>query len=178
MLKRAWHNLGPVAGLLALFIAMGGPTWAAQMINGKNIKAGTVTHPDHRGHHDHEEAVLRPVVDRRDPSLELSPALGDTRGGDDLGGDRRESAERELSPAGVDGAGELCLDVDGLDRGRRPVIRMCRDWTERRDHVAGAFGALLATHALEHGWVLRRQGSRGLTVTDLGRRAVEELARG
>ncbi|KQW47012.1 hypothetical protein ASC77_17660 [Nocardioides sp. Root1257] len=43
MLKRTSHHLALVIALLALFIAMGGPAWAAQKINGASIKKSTVT---------------------------------------------------------------------------------------------------------------------------------------
>jgi hypothetical protein len=43
MITRVWKNLGHVAGMLALFIALGGPAWAATMINGASIKPSSVT---------------------------------------------------------------------------------------------------------------------------------------
>src|SRR5262245_41177631 len=43
MLKRLWANFGQVAGLLALFIALGGPAEAANLINGAKIKASSIT---------------------------------------------------------------------------------------------------------------------------------------
>ncbi len=43
MIRRVWNQIGPVAGLLALFLALGGPAWASSMINGATIKPSTVT---------------------------------------------------------------------------------------------------------------------------------------
>jgi hypothetical protein len=43
MVARVWKHVGPVAGLLALFIALGGPAWAASTINGARIKSSSVT---------------------------------------------------------------------------------------------------------------------------------------
>ena len=43
MIKRVWSNVGPVAGLLGLFVALGGPAWAANMISGARIKPSSVT---------------------------------------------------------------------------------------------------------------------------------------
>ncbi|NYI92842.1 DNA-binding transcriptional ArsR family regulator [Amycolatopsis endophytica] len=40
--------------------------------------------------------------------------------------------------------------------GRRPLLRACLDWTERRDHLGGALPAALFTHGVEQGWFLRR----------------------
>ncbi|MEU8972010.1 winged helix-turn-helix domain-containing protein [Streptomyces monashensis] len=57
---------------------------------------------------------------------------------------------------------------------RRPLVRACLDWTERRPHLAGAVGAALCGHALTVGWVTRIGTSRALTVTAAGRRAFHD----
>lgn len=57
---------------------------------------------------------------------------------------------------------------------RRPPVRSCLDWTERRPHLAGSAGAALCSHALKAGWVRRIAGSRAVTVTDAGRGALRE----
>lgn len=80
------------------------------------------------------------------------------------------SADRlQLGPR----AGAVCrrLDVDlaALGRQRRPVVRTCIDWTERREHVAGALGAAIASAGFERGWFVRRPGSRAIRITDRGR---------
>ncbi|MFF9723614.1 ArsR/SmtB family transcription factor [Streptomyces gardneri] len=54
---------------------------------------------------------------------------------------------------------------------RRPLVRACLDWTERRPHLAGAVGAALCDHALTTGWLVRIGTTRALTVTPAGRRA-------
>ncbi len=52
---------------------------------------------------------------------------------------------------------------------RRPLVRFCLDWTERRAHLAGWLGAALCAQ-LEEKHVLRRlEGSRALAVTAAGR---------
>ncbi|MDQ6715403.1 MAG: helix-turn-helix domain-containing protein [Actinomycetota bacterium] len=68
------------------------------------------------------------------------------------------------------------LDLDApAPHTRRPVLRPCRDWTERHEHIAGRLGAQLATVALSRDWVARRRGSRGLTVTAAGQAAFQRL---
>jgi DNA-binding transcriptional ArsR family regulator len=57
---------------------------------------------------------------------------------------------------------------------RRPAVRSCLDWTERRPHLAGAVGAALCGHALGAGWVSRIGTTRAVTVTPAGRRAFRD----
>ena len=73
----------------------------------------------------------------------------------------------------------------GLDEGiaaagssRRPVLRGCLDWTERRPHVAGRLGAHVLERLIVEGWVERRRGDRSLRVTEEGARGFAELAPG
>ncbi|WP_033294577.1 ArsR/SmtB family transcription factor [Amycolatopsis jejuensis] len=40
-------------------------------------------------------------------------------------------------------------------RSRRPLLRDCLDWTERRDHLAGAVPAALLERAVAAGWLTR-----------------------
>ncbi|GAB3152108.1 ArsR/SmtB family transcription factor [Amycolatopsis sp. NPDC004378] len=46
---------------------------------------------------------------------------------------------------------------------RRPLLRDCLDWTERRDHLAGAVPAALLERAVDAGWV-GRDGHRAVKV--------------
>ena len=59
------------------------------------------------------------------------------------------------------------IDVAALPS-RRPLVRACSDWTERRPHVAGALGAALLDVLLERRWVVRRPDGRALNVTREG----------
>jgi hypothetical protein len=58
---------------------------------------------------------------------------------------------------------------------RRPPVRACLDWTERRPHLGGAVGAALCDHALTAGWLTRIGTTRALAVTPAGRRAWQHL---
>ncbi|RKR87827.1 ArsR family transcriptional regulator [Micromonospora pisi] len=58
--------------------------------------------------------------------------------------------------------------------GRRPVVRSCLDWTERRPHLAGAVGAALCRYAFDAGWITRIGTSRAVALTGLGRDALRE----
>jgi DNA-binding transcriptional ArsR family regulator len=73
-----------------------------------------------------------------------------------------------LGPDGAAVFGELGIDVGGLPRRGRPLLRACVDWSERRHHVAGSLGAALASSLVHQGWVRSRDGSRIVTVTPAG----------
>lgn len=85
-----------------------------------------------------------------------------------------DAAFTTVTPVGRSGLAGLGVDL-GRVADRRPLLRPCRDWTERRDHVAGAVGARLATMALGSGWVVRQAGSRGLTITVHGHHELDRL---
>ena len=75
-----------------------------------------------------------------------------------------------------DGAAGYYREAFGVDiaslPGRRPLVRACTDWTERRPHVAGALGAALLDSMLARGWLARRPDGRALNVTARGRDAL------
>ncbi|SEG52929.1 transcriptional regulator, ArsR family [Actinacidiphila yanglinensis] len=83
-----------------------------------------------------------------------------------------------LDPAhglGLTGAGAAWLaDLGiGVPPGtRRPSVRPCLDWTERRPHLAGAVGAALCRHAFDAGWITRVGSTRAVAVTPAGRQAL------
>jgi DNA-binding transcriptional ArsR family regulator len=53
--------------------------------------------------------------------------------------------------------------------GKRPLIRACIDWSERRHHVAGALGAALTRRLFDLGWISRSPlRARAVVVTDRG----------
>ncbi|HWH09652.1 MAG TPA: metalloregulator ArsR/SmtB family transcription factor [Solirubrobacteraceae bacterium] len=83
---------------------------------------------------------------------------------------RTTDAGWSLTEAGRRRFEQVGLDIDGLERGRRTLIRPCLDWTERRPHVAGALGASLADRILELGWVTRLPQTRAVLVTPNGAR--------
>jgi len=62
---------------------------------------------------------------------------------------------------------EFGIDVATLEKGKRPVCRHCLDWSERRDHLAGALGAAILAKLVDRGWVRREEG-RVLTFTAPG----------
>ena len=79
---------------------------------------------------------------------------------------RRGSGEALLNDWGI--------DVPALESARRPMVRTCIDWTERRLHLAGALGAAIVDRFLESGWIRRRRDDRAVSVTPLGQRRLKE----
>lgn len=69
---------------------------------------------------------------------------------------------------------EMGLDIDGLVMARRPAVRACIDWTERRNHLGGGLGAALLNHMFVRRWVSRRTDRRVLLVSTRGRQALRE----
>ncbi|RKE22789.1 helix-turn-helix transcriptional regulator [Streptomyces sp. TLI_171] len=77
-----------------------------------------------------------------------------------------------LTPAGADWLTTAGITVRP---GRRPAVRACLDFTERRPHLAGAVGAALCRHAVDTGWVEPRPDTRALRVTPAGAAALRGL---
>lgn len=51
----------------------------------------------------------------------------------------------------------------------------CMDWTEKTPHLAGALGAAVCKAFFDQQWVVRKNGSRTVTVTPSGRQALKKL---
>ncbi|MCI4065884.1 hypothetical protein MRQ36_26370 [Micromonospora sp. R77] len=76
-----------------------------------------------------------------------------------------------LTPAGLDWLAGIGVPVEPLRAARRPLVRDCLDWTERRPHLAGALGAALCRRFLDLGWTARGAG-RAVRLTPAGRPAL------
>ncbi|WP_433384741.1 ArsR/SmtB family transcription factor [Actinoplanes sp. CA-142083] len=77
-----------------------------------------------------------------------------------------------VTPRGVTWLGFNAISWD--KSGKRPVLRECLDWTERRSHLAGSVGAAICAHAFDAGWIVRIGSGRAVKVTDVGARALED----
>lgn len=66
------------------------------------------------------------------------------------------------------------IDQNHLRKGRRAFARTCLDWSERRDHLAGALGAAVASKFFERGWLTRIPGGRSLQLTENGRLGLQQ----
>jgi len=61
---------------------------------------------------------------------------------------------------------EHVRDLDG---------RTCVDWTERRFHLSGPLGTLLARRMLDERWLLRRNGTRAVGISARGHEGLRAL---
>jgi hypothetical protein len=87
-----------------------------------------------------------------------------------------QAAGFALTSSGVDWLNAaMGVDVAALRAGRRPLVRPCLDWTERRPHLGGAVGAALCERFFAEGWVTRMSGSRAIRVSAAGVQAMQRL---
>jgi DNA-binding transcriptional ArsR family regulator len=90
---------------------------------------------------------------------------GDTRSDPPPGSD--DDVDYRLSSTGV-----AFLADFGILVSRRPVVRHCIDWSERRPHLSGVLGRGLLDRLIALAWIQRTAGSRAVTVTDAGRKGI------
>lgn len=64
-----------------------------------------------------------------------------------------EASGLTLTEPGREVLGELGVEV--ASRGRRPLLRDCLDWTERREHLGGAVPAAVLARGVDAGWLIR-----------------------
>jgi len=88
----------------------------------------------------------------------------------------RNDGDLALTADGQRWAADLCDVPGGAPTGRRPLVRECLDWTERRSHLGGRLGAALLTRALAAGWVTPvTTQARALQVAEAGEQFLAEL---
>jgi DNA-binding transcriptional ArsR family regulator len=63
------------------------------------------------------------------------------------------------------------IDMDVLERSRRPLCRACLDWSMRRPHLGGSLGTALLDQMLALGWAKRASTSRAVVFSAQGTRA-------
>jgi DNA-binding transcriptional ArsR family regulator len=86
---------------------------------------------------------------------------------------REVGRDYQLSKKGAQWFSELGIDIGVLRKSGRVFARQCLDWSERRNHLAGALGSALAEHLFERGWIERVRESRAVQITEIGRRELK-----
>ena len=80
-----------------------------------------------------------------------------------------------LTESGVRWFADLGIDTAALAGQRRTLCRPCMDWSERRQHLAGALGCALLSRVCELKWAKREKGSRVMRFTPRGQQSFLEL---
>jgi DNA-binding transcriptional ArsR family regulator len=80
----------------------------------------------------------------------------------------------EVTESGVAFFEKFGVDLAAARARRRIFCRPCLDWTERRPHLGGSVGAVLAQRCFDLGWLERLRDSRALAVTKAGRRGLHD----
>jgi DNA-binding transcriptional ArsR family regulator len=81
--------------------------------------------------------------------------------------------EREGEVFLLTDAGAAWLEGIGIAKAPR-AGKACNDWSERRPHLAGRLGVVLARRIFELGWVARTERARAVEVTAAGRRELAD----
>jgi len=66
----------------------------------------------------------------------------------------------DLSDVGAKAFTEIGLPINEIKQQKRALCRACLDWSERRDHLAGALGAGLLTFCVSKRWATQGADSR------------------
>lgn len=199
MLASLLEGRAYTAGELARAAGVTKPTASAHL---NRLTEGGLVAVEHQGRHRYFRlaesdvgAVLEGLMGLADRlgarRIETGPAQPDLRRArvcyDHLAGElgvlvfdgliRRRLLRREDDALRLTDRGEVVfrgigVDPAGLDHGRRPLCLACLDWSARRHHLAGALGAALLDRCLALGWARRRRGSRALTFSAVGERAL------
>jgi DNA-binding transcriptional ArsR family regulator len=88
---------------------------------------------------------------------------------------REVGRDYQLTKKGVQWFSDFGIDIEDLRKSGRVFARQCLDWSERRNHLAGALGSALAQNLFELGWIERVRASRAVRITDFGGRELKRL---
>jgi hypothetical protein len=79
------------------------------------------------------------------------------------------SHDLQLTCSGEKRLREFGIDIDKLREASRPLTRACLDWSEQREHLAGALGAAIYHELLIRRWITRMPEPRIIRLTPAGR---------
>jgi DNA-binding transcriptional ArsR family regulator len=86
---------------------------------------------------------------------------------------REVGRDYQITKKGAQWFSELGIDTGALRKSGRVFARQCLDWSERRNHLAGALGSVLAEQLFERGWIERVRENRAVHITELGHRELK-----
>jgi DNA-binding transcriptional ArsR family regulator len=76
----------------------------------------------------------------------------------------------EIAPEGKKWFLDFGINVEDAQKQKRIFLKRCLDWSERRNHIAGAVGAMLLDKMLTNDWIRKTKDSRAITITGKGER--------
>jgi DNA-binding transcriptional ArsR family regulator len=88
---------------------------------------------------------------------------------------REVGRDYQVTTKGAPWFSELGIDLRPLQKSGHMFARQCIDWSERRNHLAGALGSAFADQLFERQWLKRIGESRAVQITDLGSRELKGL---
>jgi len=77
-----------------------------------------------------------------------------------------------VTTTGVIWCASFGIDLAELRKSRRQLAFQCLDWSERKDHLAGALGAAIAERMIALGWIVKNKHSRAVSITVTGELAL------
>ena len=80
----------------------------------------------------------------------------------------------EVTERGENWFKKFGIDIDILKQKKRSFAHPCLDWTEREHHIAGALGKAILEICLKNDWVRRKNNSREIIITTLGKKKLKE----
>ena len=69
------------------------------------------------------------------------------------------------------------VDLERLTKARRPLCRLCLDWSERRPHLGGSLASAMLERIFALRWGHRERDSRAVVFSTAGERALQDLLR-
>lgn len=83
--------------------------------------------------------------------------------------------EASLTATGEGFVREFGIELVPLREARRPLCRVCLDWSARRNHLAGGLGAAFLDRFYDLKWASRLEGTRVVSFTKRGEAGFEKL---
>lgn len=80
-----------------------------------------------------------------------------------------------LTKRGAEFARGFGIDLDALEKERRPLCKSCLDWSMRRHHLAGSLGAAMLERFYDLGWARRDRNSRAVLFSPQSERKFNQL---
>lgn len=93
----------------------------------------------------------------------------------DRGVVQRDAQRFLLTEGGQTWCAHIGLEWQSAAQRRRAFAPACLDWSERREHIGGALGAVITTYCFEREWLRRVGSSRAVGLTSSGREALPRL---